>query len=341
MPRSSEVVRQWEILRRIDAARFGISIPKLAAERGVHQRTIRRDIDALSRAGFPLYDDKVTGTTLWKLRGKPFHGLEAGLSLTELCALYFSHSLLGALTGAPLLHDAERAFLKIEKALPAGCRKFLDQLPRVLQAKSSGRKKEDGPRLREILARVLDATLEHRRASMRYASASSRRTKEYVVEPQRIAYADGGIYLVAWVPEYGELRTFAAERIATFAVLDEMFQPRPLPLEPFADSLGVNSGKTARIVIEFEPDVAAYVRERAWHRSQTIGDRDDGGITLTMDVCNDRPLLAWVLGFGASARVIEPVSLQEAVFEAANATRKRYVRGAAKGPIEMLSMRAG
>ncbi len=38
---------------------------------------------------------------------------------------------------------------------------------------------------------------------MRYASASER-TKQYVIEPQRIVYAHGGIYLVAWVAEYGE-----------------------------------------------------------------------------------------------------------------------------------------
>ena len=53
MARSSEVVRQWEILREIDGARNGITVGKLAAARGVCERTIRRDLDALARAGFP------------------------------------------------------------------------------------------------------------------------------------------------------------------------------------------------------------------------------------------------------------------------------------------------
>ena len=341
MARCSEVVRQWEILRSIDGARHGIAIAKLATEHGVHQRTIRRDLDALGRAGFPLYDEKVNGTSLWKLRAKPFRSLEEpGLTLTELCALYFSHSMLSALTGTPLMNDAERAFLKIARALPAGCRTFLDRLPRLLTAKSSGRKKGEDRRMREILARVLDATLRHRRANMRYASAASRRTKEYLVEPQRLAYASGGLYVIAWVPEYCQMRTFAAERIATFAVLDDGFQPRPLPSEPFAHSLGVHSGPVESIVIEFEPDAAQYVREREWHSSQEITDREDGGIIVRMTVCNDVPLRAWVLGFGPSARVIEPTSLQEAIFDAANGIRRRYVRTVAKGRLEMLSMRA-
>ncbi len=341
MARNSELVRQWEILRAIDGARCGISIQKLASERGVHQRTIRRDIEALQRSGFPLYDDRVNGSSLWKLRAKPFRGLEeAGLSLTELCALYLSHAMLGSLAGTPLLNDAERAFLKIQRALPASCRTFLDRLPGMLKAKPGGRKRYDERKVQEILRRVLDATLTRRRAAMRYSSRQSKRTKEYLVEPHRIAYADGGLYLVAWVPEYGEARTFAAERISTFALLDESFKPHPLSREPFENSLGVHNGPAERIVIEFAPDTAAYIREREWHPSQHLEDRDDGGVVLTMDVCNDRPLLAWVLGFGPSARVVQPLELAHRVFNTADATRRRYTKTVAKGRLEMLSIRA-
>src|SRR5690606_38613547 len=41
MARNQELVRQWQILRDIDSARHGVSIAKLAALRGVHERTIR------------------------------------------------------------------------------------------------------------------------------------------------------------------------------------------------------------------------------------------------------------------------------------------------------------
>ena len=34
---------------------------------------------------------------------------------------------------------------------------------------------------------------------------------EYIVEPLRLSYAEGGLYLTAWVPAYLEIRTFAAE----------------------------------------------------------------------------------------------------------------------------------
>lgn len=338
MARNSEVIRQWQVLRSIDSVRNGITVARLAAEHGVHARTIRRDLEALCRAGFPLTDTKVNGTSMWRLSERPFHKLqELGLGLTELCALYFSRSLLQTLGGTLLLDEAEHAFAKIERALPARCREFVDRLPRMLQAKARGRKTQDGRRFREILSRVLDATLLHRRATMRYASASSRRTKEYVIEVQRIAYADGGIYVIGWVPEYRELRTFAAERIETFALEDETFAPRALPTAPFADSLGDHSGNPETVVIEFDADAAAYVRAREWHPSQRIEVRDDGGAVLTMNVCNDYALRAWVLGFGPQARVLAPDSLAQSVIATVIATRLRY----ANARTEMLAVKAG
>ena len=337
MARNAELIRQWEILREIDGARTGIAVPKLAALRHVHQRTIRRDIEALCKAGFPLYDEKINGTSMWKLRAKPFRALEeTGLSLTELCALYFSRSMIAALAGAPFMDDVERAIGKIERALPPVCRKYLDAVGGLVKAKATGRKKQDEKKLREITARLTDASLTHCRVQMRYRSASSRRTNEYVVEPLRLAYADGGIYMTAYVPAYEEVRTFALERIETLGVLDEHFEPRPLPVQPFANSLGVNSGSPELIEIEFDADAAPYVAEREWHRSQEIVQHEDGSIVLRLCVCNDRPLRAWILGFGAAARVVVPEAL--AVDIAAEIERARQKYPVRPARFEMLRM---
>ena len=108
--------------------------------------------------------------------------------------------------------------MKLESALSVASRKFLNRFPIVLTAKSAGRKMQDSKKTRAILTRVLDAALRQRRVSMRYDSRASGRTKDYKVDPLRLSYADGGIYLIAWVEEYGQVRTFATERIRTLAV---------------------------------------------------------------------------------------------------------------------------
>lgn len=327
MARNAEVTRQWQVLRDIDAARTGITIPKLAAAREVHQRTIRRDIDALSCAGFPIYDEKINGTTMWKLRARPFRGLEEmGLSMMELCALYFSRALLSSLAGAPFQDDAERALDKIQRALPAGCRKFLDGLPVAIKAKFAGRTKYDPRKTREVVQRVTEALLAHRRLAMRYHSHSSQRTRDYVVEPLRMSYADGGTYLTAFVPAYGETRTFAIERIRALSTMDEAFAPRPLPTEPFTHSLGAHSGSPERVELEFNPSVAGYVTTREWHRSQRCLARADGSVLMQLDVCIDRPLRTWILGFGAAVRVIAPEGLALEICDTLDEARAAYSR---------------
>jgi hypothetical protein len=82
----------------------------------------------------------VDGTIVWKLSGKPFHGLEeTRLNVTELCALYFSRSVLGTLGGAPFHDETERAFMKLEHALPAASPRFLDRFPLMLKTKALAR----------------------------------------------------------------------------------------------------------------------------------------------------------------------------------------------------------
>jgi predicted DNA-binding transcriptional regulator YafY len=320
------MTRQWLVLRDIDAAQTGISVSKLAAARGVHQRTIRRDIDALSSAGFPLYDERVNGTTMWKLRGRPFRGLEEmGLSLMELCALYFSRAMLTSLAGAPYQDEAERAFAKIERALPVSCRKFLDGLPVAIKAKFAGRKKNDERKVREVVVRATEAMMSHRRVTMRYDSVTSSRTKDYVVEPLRISYADGGTYLTAFVPEYGEMRNFAVERIRTLGVTDDTFAPRPLPVEPFANSIGVFSGTPERVELEFDASIANYVTAREWHKTQTFETRPGGSVLMRLDVCVDVPLRAWVLGFGAAVRVLAPLRLAGEILDQLEQARMLYI----------------
>src|SRR5438552_10075905 len=120
MPRNAEVIRQWTILREIERARHGgVTIDDLASQCDVTTRTIRRDLQALEEAGFPLYDDRShdDGRTRWAINGQAFRGVAAGLTLAELAALYFSRTLLEALAVTPFHDDLESAFEKLGSGL--------------------------------------------------------------------------------------------------------------------------------------------------------------------------------------------------------------------------------
>lgn len=330
MPRNTEVIRQWTILREIERARgAGVTIDDLAALCGKTTRTIRRDLQALEESGFPIFDDRSgdDGRTRWRLNGQAFRGLAAGLTLSELCALYFSGTLVAALAGTPFRGDVERAFEKLASALTPHMRAFLDRLPRVVSAKpdAARRRTEAGANQEALVAQLLDATLRQRQATLRYHSRSSNRTKTYLVHPYRLAYAQGGLYLLAYVPEYGEVRTFAIERVASAALLEDGFTPiEELPAQAFPHSLGVHSGRPEPIAVDFDPAVADYVRAREWHPSQRAETGADGTLRLHLSVCRDQALRSWVLSFGPFARVHAPDTLAQEIAAQLQEASARY-----------------
>jgi predicted DNA-binding transcriptional regulator YafY len=175
------------------------------------------------------------------------------------------------------------------------------------------------------VARLLEATLHFRVTTMRYHSVSSARVKDYQVHPYRLAFAQGALYLLAYVPDYDAVRTFAIDRIANVSLEKQTFTPKQeIGNEVFANSLGVNTGPAACVEIEFDARVAPYVQARVWHTSQEVRDGGDGGIVLSMNVCHDWALRSWILSWGPFARVLTPGSLAADVQADLQSAHDRY-----------------
>jgi predicted DNA-binding transcriptional regulator YafY len=330
------MIRQWRILQSLEAARYGRTIPDLAQELEVHERTIRRDLNALGDAGFPLTNSEGTaGPFRWTLTHPVTPDMRQTFTVSELSALYFSRALIECLAGTPFHSDLRRAFDKIAAALTPRMRAFFDHLPSFLGSKTDVNVKLRDKRTQELVAKLLQATLDQRRVEMSYYSFKSRKLKDYRVDPYRLVYAQGGLYLIANVPAYGAGRTFAVERIKKLALLDEGFvAPEGAGQHPFSNSLGVNQGEPSHVEIEFAPALAPYIRERRWHESQQIRPCADGSIVMKLEVCDDPALRSWVMGFGSAARVLAPERLARAVFQELDRARALYEARFGFGPIE-------
>jgi predicted DNA-binding transcriptional regulator YafY len=328
MGRNTELIRQWTLLQRIAGAR-GNTIPKLATDLKVSTRTIRRDLEALQLAGFPVYDEIIGGTKFWRMETKPLGALARhGLTFAELSALYFSRALIEGFAGSHLLRDLQSALDKFEAAFSPAMKKFLDRFPKVISAKREFAKRQD-TNTYVLTARLLDAIFRRHVVSMRYHSVQSRREKVYLVHPYRLIHAQGGLYLIAFVPAYSEVRTFALERIRRASAQEEGFEPvAELDTDPFSNSLGVHRGTACRVKLSFHAQVAESIKERTWHRSQQFKDRSDGSVTMTLEVSDDYALRSWILGFGRFVRVVAPPHLAEWVREELEQAGQQYVSGA-------------
>jgi predicted DNA-binding transcriptional regulator YafY len=314
--RNAEVIRQWQILRELETRR-GVTIHDLASLVNVSTRTIRRDLEALQYAGFALYDEgEENATKTWHLNLQPFKGVQDGLSVSDVAALFLSRSVFESLSGWPLADELRTAFEKIERGLNPRMREFLAALPDVVFAKPGPKSRQGSPALVDITRRLFDAVHDRRIVEARYFSATSNLAKSYLLQPYRLALANGGLYLVAWVPAYEAFRTFAVERIEKLSVREETFKPtRKLPADLFGASMGVFVGTPVPVEVEFEAGVAPFVRSRVWHDSQQLHDLPSGRLRMTLHVSNDAALLGWILGFGSQVRVVAPKTLRASVTE--------------------------
>ena len=159
----------------------------------------------------------------------------------------------------------------------------------------------------------MSAILGRRRVRMRYHSFSSQQIKDYIVEPYRLAYAQGGLYLQAFVPDYSEMRTFAVQRIEQAVALEESFNPvaerRGRSVPAFTRRVFGNAGTGRDRVHRRRGALRARARVS---RVAAIEDLPGGRIRLTMNVVIDWELQAWVMGFGPAATVIQPRGVREA-----------------------------
>ena len=321
--RNAEVIRQWKILKTVEAARH-TTTQALADELGVTERTIRRDIEALQEAGFPLYDEREDGRKVWRLVPGYKQKLTQSFSLSELAALYFGKNLLSYLGGAPFARDLESAFTKIREALPAKSLPYLARIQDLFAARPDPAK--DYSKKKDVIAGLVDATLHQRQANVAYYSFNSKKTKTYLLDPYRLVYYHGGLYLYARAHEHGEVRTFAVERIERIEVLETPFEvPKDFNVSEYArGAFGIAGGKACDVVLEVDAAVAAYVRERVWHESQSVEERPDGGLVLRMKVAPGFELKSWIKSFLPHVRVKEPGSLRQEIAAELEAARASF-----------------
>ncbi len=327
MPRLDQPIRQWRILQFL-LANGRATLRRLAdaVELDRHERTLRRDLEALSLAGFPIHTDREDGKTYWVLDPE-FRQFAVPITASEVFALACAGDLLRPLD-ATFLGASIRALLrKLDAALPPRQRPYLAELRRRLSAAPVHSVDYGGRTI--IIQKLHDAMDRGRTIEMRYESSTPRyRNRPRRADPYRLHYQDGVLYLFAYCHRRRTVRTFAVDRIRSLEVTERPFQ---LPLyfdlrEYLRDAFGIWRGKAEDVALVFKPEAARWAKERTWHSSQRTIPLRGGRIRMQLQVAVTPELVRWVLGFGPQVLVERPASLARAVREAAWRLLGRYER---------------
>ena len=321
MSRNDQAVRLLVVLQKLETSRQGITLELLAESLAPgstrHPRTLRRDLAALEEAGYPLVTERINGHTCWRLlegfRNVP--GLR--FSPTELMALTFSRRLIAPLEGTELHSSLQSALGKAAAALPPQGVALVQQLDGTFTVGLGPHKRYR--QHRETIDRLTRAIADKTTIQLRYDSASRGRTTRREVDPYRLWYASGGLYLIGYCHLRSEPRMFAVERIKSVTPTDHPYQiPLHFDLDAFVqDSLTVMRGPRVDVELEFDKATAAWVKDRVWHPTQSSKRVKGGGLRMTLSVADSRELVGWVLSFGSGVRVRKPESLAATVLEEA------------------------
>jgi predicted DNA-binding transcriptional regulator YafY len=285
-----------------------VGLDQLAEELDCVRRTVYRDLDALMYAGFPVVSEKRDGHVFYRF----------------LDSFQFGEDLLRSLEGTVFHESIQSALGKIRAGLGPELGAYLERLGESFRVMPGPHKRY--VEAKETIQTLNDAVLGSRTVRMRYRTGRTGAESERDLDPYRVWYRAGGLYVIGHDHQSGEIRTFAVDRIQEIALTDARFEtPDGFDFDEYtASSFGVIAEPATRVRIQFEPRWATYVEEHTWHPSQKLESLPDGRLELTMEVGGTAELRSWVLSFGDGALVIEPELLRKEVRKELLAAAERY-----------------
>jgi proteasome accessory factor B len=298
----------------LSARRHGLTVREMAHEMKVAEKTIRRDLVLFRKLGFALENTEGDhGRKAWRAAGN-WCAPTLNFTFDEAAALYLGRQFMEPLAGTPFWSSAHRAWQKIRASLGETALSYLDRFPRLFHCTAFGAVNYASKA--EILDSLTIAIEDHKAAHLTYRSQQATEPVTYEVYPLSLIRHKYALYLLAFAPEHDQVRTYKVARIEDIEVTSFTHQRfRDFDsAEHLAGSFGIFDGDgDITVSVKFLPGAARYVCESKWHRSQAETKHRDGSVTVRFRLSNTVEVKSWVLGFGASAIVLEPESLRAEV----------------------------
>jgi predicted DNA-binding transcriptional regulator YafY len=313
-------------LRTLLDSHEGVSIYDIAERLAVNPRTALRYIQALQRAGEPLYEEMSGKRKVWRV--SPLARRQSiTLTTAQMVALFLSRRVFDFLAGTGFKEDLDDVFGKLEATLRRKDFAAVRNLDRKVFDVNEARHLYEG-RLDDVND-IITALLREDRLRVTHEGVSGGK-KTFLLEPYTLLVYKKGLYLAGKSEGHGgEVRTFALDGFRAVEWLrgekfDTPADYRPAQITEGAFGL-IRGKEVTRVRVRFDDKVARYVQRRMWHPTQRFR-RVAGGVEMTMDVRGTTEVVSWVLGFGDKARVVEPADLRARVAAELAGAVKLYAR---------------
>jgi len=297
-----------------------VTAAELAAELEVSVATARRDLEALSTAGIPVYPRSGRGGG-WSLVGGARTDL-SGLSATEAQALFLLVGPAAAVSG-----EAKAALRKLVRALPRTFR--VDAEAAASATTIDPTRWGDRDRRRPEMVDLLQAAVIRRRKVRLTYTNSARERTERLVDPWGLVDKDSVWYLLAGT-ERGQ-RTFRVDRISAAEPTDQPAErPNDFTLATaWQQVVGEVEQRRSRTwaTVLIQARFVPVLRTQFGRHCHTEGELDYGRARVHVAAPTPLDIARHLAGWGAMIEVVEPRSVQAELARIGAELAGRYTSG--------------
>jgi len=303
-----------------------LTAQQLAEELEVSERTIYRDIDALSVAGVPVYAERGAGGGFALLDS--YRTNLTGLTEDEVRAL-FMLSIPAPLADLGVTQALKTALLKLTAALPAARRADEAHVRQRIYLDSVGwfLTEEPAPHLHTLQ----QAVWEDRSLYLTYRLPFETQV-ERLVQPFGLVAKAGVWYVVC--RRNGCMRVYRVSRVMDARFTDETFErPADFDLAAFwkQSCEELEAGQpcytaTVRVAPDLAPYLPHYFGDEIRRQIQAATPDEEGWLTLEFTFESLEAARERILGFGRAVEVLSPQALRDTVLDFAQQIVALYTR---------------
>lgn len=302
---------------------------ELAQRLEVSERTIHRDMEALSAAGFPVFAERGSGGGWMLVEG--YKTNLTGLNRDEIQALFLTKPLrLLADLGLDKASDA--AMIKLSAALPSAHRDNAEHARQRIHIDITGwNRRDEAVRLLPVLQQ---AVWHERKLKFTY-ERSGCDPVERLADPLGLVAKGSVWYLVAMVE--GDVRSYRVSRVLSAELVAETcVRPKGFDLAEYWERSTVSFKAQLpryQAMVRAHPEVFPRMSfaGRFARIEQTYPPDSDGWIRVAMRFDVEEMAVEYALSFGSKMEVLEPETLREKVIDAAASVIAFYAERAVSG----------
>lgn len=299
----------------------------LATRLEVSERTIQRDMEALSIAGIPVTSERGSSGG-WRLLDQ-YRADLTGLTQAEIQSLFLTKPTR-LLADLGLRQAAEGALIKLFAALPALYHRDAEFFRQRIHIDGLGWERTSKENM-TFLPTLQEGLWQDRQLLLTY-----RRNDEVLVErtvsPLGLVAKNNTWYLVAAVET--ELRTYRVSRLQNVVILDQTaVRPEGFNLAAYWDqSTSEFRANLPRypVTVRVSPEIAGRMpisgRYARVEKAEIDAPDAEGWVRMKLLCETDWEACEYLLSFGANVEVLEPVELRALIVQAARDVLTFYER---------------